>query len=175
MVIRMGEGRPLSMGGTGDSIQKPRFPSLSKTIHYLVVGLLVAGGVAYWALKPPVLNPMADAGAAEAMALVQTHQARNAPTLLQALTQRVQTIAARGQGVRLGEWTVEAQKGRSQGYVVKVFVREEGTIGQWFEREYVWQVDVGKKSVVPISMPAEDLMPFGEAGPLTQGDKPPTR
>ncbi|TAJ26408.1 MAG: hypothetical protein EPO64_06475 [Nitrospirae bacterium] len=163
------------MSETGKSIQTQRSSSLVKTIHYIVVGLLIAGGTAYWALKPPVLNPMADAGAAEAMALVQTHRAKNAPTLLQALTQRAQNIAARGQGVRLGEWTVESQKGRAQGYLVKVFVREEGTpqAQQWFEREYIWQVDVSKKSVVPLSMPAEDLMPPGEAGPLTRGDNPP--
>ena len=141
-------------------------------IHYLVVVLLVAGGLAYWALKPVHLNPMADPRAAEAMALVQTHRAQQAPTLLQALTDRVQRIADRGQGVKLGEWTVEPEKGREDAYLVKVFVREEGT-RQWFEREYVWRVDLAKRSVVPLSMPAEDLMPFGEAGPLKRGDDPP--
>jgi hypothetical protein len=141
-------------------------------IHYLVVVLLVAGGLAYWALKPVRLNPMADPRAAEAMALVQTHRAQQAPTLLQALTDRVQRIADRGQGVKLGEWTVEPEKGREDAYLVKVFVREEGT-RQWFEREYVWRVDLAKRSVVPLSMPAEDLMPFGEAGPLKRGDDPP--
>ncbi|MBM4122630.1 MAG: hypothetical protein FJ249_08565 [Nitrospira sp.] len=145
--------------------------SLVTFIHYLVVALLVAGGLAYWALKPPTLNPMADPRAAEAMALVQTHRAQRAPTLLQALSDRVQRIAARGQGVKLGEWTVEPQKGREDTYLVKVFVREEGA-RQWFEREYVWRVDLTKRSVVPLSMPAEDLMPFGEAGPLKRGDDP---
>lgn len=153
--------------------QNPPSSSLVKWIHYLVVGVLVAGGLAYWALKPPTLNPMADPRAAEAMALVHTHRAQNAPTLLQALTNRVQRIAARGQGVKLGEWTVEPQKGQPDTYLVKVFVREEGTRQQWFEREYVWRVDVTKRSVVPLSMPAEDLMPLGEAGPLKRGDDPP--
>lgn len=133
--------------------------NLVKLIHYLVVGLLVVGGLAYWALKPATLNPMADARAAEAMALVQTHRAQNAPTLLQALTDRVERIVARGQGVKLGEWTVEPQKKRDNVYLVKVFVREEGTREQWFEREYVWQVDLAERSVIPMSMPAEDLMP----------------
>ena len=110
---------------------------------------------------------MADARAAEAMALVQTHRARHAPTLRQALTERVQGIAARGQGVRLGEWTVQKQK--DEVYLVKVFVREEGS-RQWFERDYEWQVDLTRRSVVPMSMPAEDLMPLGMAGPLTRGD-----
>lgn len=147
--------------------ESPPSSSLTRLIHYLVVGLLVLGGLAYWALKTPTVNPMADSRAAEAMALVQTHRARHAPTLRQALTDRVQGIAARGQGVRLGEWTVQKQK--DELYLVKVFVREKGS-RQWFERDYEWQVDLTSRSVVPMSMPAEDLMPLGMAGPLTPGD-----
>jgi hypothetical protein len=113
---------------------------------------------------------MADPRAAEAMALVQTHKARHAPTLRQAMTQRVQGIAARGQGVRLGEWRVERQT--DEIYLVKIDVREQGT-RQWFEREYVWRVDLNRKAVAPLSMPAEDLMPPGQAGPLSTGDRPP--
>lgn len=147
--------------------------STSKALHYFAVGLLIVGGLAYWAMKSPTANPMADPRAAEAMALVQTHRARQAPTLRQALTDRVQGMAARGKGVRMGEWTVE--KKRDTLYVVKVFVREEGSQGgglRWFERDYEWQVDLTKQSVVPMSMPAEDLMPMGMAGPLTRGDRP---
>ena len=147
--------------------------STSKALHYLAVGLLIAGGLAYWALKPPTANPMADPRAAEAMALVQTHRAKEAPTLRQALTDRVQGMAARGKGVRMGEWTVE--KKRDDLYVVKVFVREEGSQGgglRWFERDYEWQVDLTKQSVVPMSMPAEDLMPPGMTGPLLRGGGP---
>lgn len=147
--------------------------STSKLLHYAVVVLLIAGGLAYWALKPPTANPMADPRAAEAMALVQTHRAKEAPTLRQALTDRVQRMAARGKGVRMGEWTVE--KKRDDLYVVKVFVREEGSQGgglRWFERDYEWQVDLTKQSVVPMSMPAEDLMPMGMAGPLLRGGGP---
>jgi len=127
-----------------------------KLLHYMVVGLLLLGGLAYWFLKPPALNPMADAQAAEAMALVQTHKAQRAPTLRQALTDRVQVLAARGQAVRLGEWRVEREQGDV--YLVKIFLREQGT-KQWFEREYTWRVDLGTKSVVALTVPAADLMP----------------
>ncbi|MFM8552797.1 MAG: hypothetical protein ACKOCD_10915 [Nitrospiraceae bacterium] len=147
--------------------------SVSRLLHYLVVGLLIIGGLAYWAIKPPTVNPMADPRAAEAMALVQTHRAREAPTLRQALTDRVQGMAARGKGVRMGEWTVE--KKRDDLYVVKIFVREEGSQGgglRWFERDYEWQVDLSKQAVVPMSMPAEDLMPRGMTGPLLRGGGP---
>jgi len=150
-----------------DGAESAPSSSLSLLLHYLAVAVLVLGDLAYWALKAPTVNPMADARAAEAMALVQTHRARHAPTLRQALTERVQGIAARGQGVRLGEWTVQKQK--DEVYLVKVFVREEGS-RQWFERDYEWQVDLTRRSVVPMSMPAEDLMPLGMAGPLTRGD-----
>ena len=110
----------------------------------------------YWILKPPVLNPMSDPMAAEAMALVQTHRAQHAPTLRQAIADRVHVLSARGQGVRLGEWTVERQQ--DDIYVVKVWIREQVTRG-WFEREYVWKVDVGKRMVVPLTVAASDLMP----------------
>lgn len=138
-------------------------------LHYAAAGLLLAGGLVYWAMKPPTVNPLADPQAAEAMALVQTHRAKQAPTLRQALTDRVQAMAARGQGVRMGEWTVQKQK--DDVYVVKVFVREEGS-RQWFERDYEWQVNLTKRKVIPMSMPAEDLMPLEMGGPLTQGDVP---
>ena len=142
---------------------------LVRYLHYAAAGLLLVGGLLYWALKPPTVNPLADPQAAEAMALVQTHRARQAPTLRQALTDRVQAMAARGQGVRMGEWTVLKQK--DDVYVVKVFVREEGS-RQWFERDYEWQVNLTKRKVIPMSMPAEDLMPLGMGGPLTRGEPP---
>lgn len=134
-----------------------------KLLHYLVVSLLLFGGLAYWFLTPPTLNPMADPQAAEAMALVQTHRAQQAPTLRQALTDRVRAMAARGQGVRLGEWRVERERGDV--YLVRISVREEGT-KQWFEREYIWRVDLGTKSVVALTLPATDLMPV-EPGALS--------
>jgi hypothetical protein len=136
--------------------------SLSRILHYVVGGLLVAAGLVYWAFKPPTLNPMADPRAAEAMALVQTHRAEHAPTLRQALTDRAQGMEKRGIGVRIGEWQVEHQEGDL--YLVKVFVREQGT-KQWFEREYIWQVNLAKKGVVGITLPAIDLMPPNEKGP----------
>lgn len=105
---------------------------------------------------------MADAQAAEAMALVQTHKAQRAPTLRQALTDRVQAMADRGQGVRLGEWRVERERGDV--YLVRILVREEGA-KQWFEREYIWRVNLDKRSVAALTLPAADLMP-AEAGIL---------
>ncbi len=130
--------------------------SVSRVVHAVVIGLLIAGGIAYWLWKPASLNPMADARAADAMALVQTHRALQAPTLLQAVSGRVRAMAVQGQGVRLGEWRVERQA--EDIYLVRVIIREQGT-KQWFEREYVWRADLAKRSVQAISLPAMDLMP----------------
>jgi len=136
--------------------------SVGRALHYLVGGLLVAGGLLYWWMKPPGLNPMADPQAAEAMALVQTHRAAQAPTLRQALTNRAKDMKERGIGVRVGEWQVEHEGGDR--YLVKVFVREQG-MKQWFEREYIWEVNLSRKSIVGVSLPAIDLMPSDEKGP----------
>ncbi len=134
---------------------------LGRIAHYAVFALLVVGGLAYWALKPPTINPMSDAKAAEALALVQTHAALGAPTLLQAIGDHVRKLEERGQGVRQQPWTVEKQQGPNPDlYLVKVSVREREA-QRWFEREFVWQANLGKKTIAPVSMPAESLMPLG--------------
>lgn len=144
------------MSDPTESTQSHAFP-WSKIIHYAVIGFLLIGGLVYWALKPPALNPMSDPMAAEAMALVQTHRADRAPTLRQAITDRVQALRAKGQGVRMGEWRVEQQE---QGvYLVRVTIREQITKG-WFEREYIWRVNLPTRSVTPLTDPAADLMPL---------------
>lgn len=134
-----------------------------------MVVLILVGGLVYWAFQPSSLNPMADARAAEAMALVQTHRAHQATTLRQAITDRVQTLAKRGQGVKLGEWRVERDRGDV--YLVKIFVREQGT-RTWFEQEYLWRVDLDKRSVVALTLPAADLMPTERDGPTLADQKP---
>lgn len=144
-----------------DSLQASPPRNLVKTIHYLVLALFVAGGIAYWVLRPPTLNPATDLKAAEAMALVQTHRAQRAPTILQAVTDHVQAMKARGQGVWLGTWTVTHERGDL--YQITIIVREEGT-RQWFEREYIWRVNLAQHKVEPVSLLAEGLMPLQPAG-----------
>jgi len=137
-------------------------------VHYGVLALLLIGGGLYWALKPATLNPMADPRAAEAMALVQTHRALGAPTLLQALNEHVRLVTQQERGVRIGEWSVKHLGGDR--YMVAITLREQSSTQQWFERDYQWQADVGRKAVMAVSMPAESLMPIDESGraPLIQ-------
>ncbi|HNV26351.1 MAG TPA: hypothetical protein PKI21_08775, partial [Nitrospira sp.] len=115
----------------------------------------------YWWMKPPGANPMTDPRAAEALALVQTHRAAGYPTILQAFNERARILAARNLGLRLGEWQVIKQD--EQRYEVRIYMREQGTT-QWFERDFIWHVDLGTKRVNAASLPADGLMPEGPDG-----------
>ena len=128
----------------------------TKIIHYAVVGMLVIGGGLYWFLKPPSVNPLSDPRAAEAMALVQTHRALGAPSIRQAIDQHARLVAARGRGVRVGEWMVERE--RPEVYLVRILLREEGSV-EWIERSYVWRVDVTQKIIRPLTIAATGIMP----------------
>ena len=146
---------------------------MSKAIHYAVLLVLAVGGIVYWWMKPPTLNPMTDPQAAEALALVQTHRAVGYPTILQAFNARARIQNARNLGLRLGEWQVIKQEG--QRYEVRIYMREQGTT-QWFERDFIWHVDIATKRVNAASLPADGLMPEGpESGrPRSSGaDSPP--
>lgn len=132
--------------------------SITKLLHYGALAVLVVGVFAYVWMKPPTLNPVVDPLAAQAVALVQTHRAAGYPSILQAFNEHVRSKTDRGQGVRLGEWRVNKLEGDR--YEVRVNLREEGT-NQWFEREFIWHVDLKTKRVNAASLPADGLMPEG--------------
>ena len=140
--------------------ERTSFPWV-KIIHYGVFGLLTVGAVAYVLFRPSFLDPMSDPEAAEAMALVQTHRAQQSPTIRQAISERVKGLSDKGRGVNLREWRVEREP--SGTYLVRVSIREEVTV-EWFERNYLWRVDVAKRSVIPLTIPASTLMPSEEIG-----------
>lgn len=142
--------------------QRRTGPSFITVLHYAVAALLIIGIAGYWYLKPDGVSPTSDPRAAKAMALVQTHQAHQAPTVLQALNNLAKKVEDRGKGVRVGEWTVEHIQ--NDYYKVQVWVREEG-FRQWFERDFAWQVDLSQGRVMPLSDYAAQLMPRGEPGP----------
>lgn len=133
--------------------------SAIRLIHYVVVGILVIGGGFYFWSRPPSLNPMADTRAAEALALVQTHRALGAPTILQAMNEHVRSMKERGQGVRLGEWRVKQVEGEV--YEVRVQLRDQSVSGQWFEREFIWRAHLNLKKVNAASLPADGVTPKG--------------
>ncbi len=137
--------------------------SWAAALHYAVFAALLLGGALYLWLKPPMINPVTDPQAAKALAIVHTHRAKHAPTLLQAVNEMVHVRESAGKKVRVGEWHVEKQ---AEGhYVVKVMFREQGT-RNWIEREYSWQVDVARGKAHALSMPSIDLMRDEDLAPV---------
>jgi len=154
------------------SLQAPSL-SLSKILHYAIPAVLALAALGYWLLKPPSLNPLTEPQAAEALALVQTHRAVGYPTILQAFNERIRLQRSRDLGVKLGEWRVQKLEDprREFGdnrYEVRINLREQGN-NQWFEREFIWHVDLATKRVNAASLPADGLMPEGPDNPGRSG------
>ena len=128
-----------------------------KIIHYAVVAVLVLGAAYYLWMKPPLLNPIPDSRAAEALALVQSHQAQGYPTILEAMTGHVRSMSERNRVARLGEWRVKHVEGDQ--YEIRVQLRDQGVTGQWFEREFIWHADLSSKKVNAASLAADGVTP----------------
>lgn len=124
--------------------------------EWSALALLVGGVAAYLLWKP--LDPMADPRAAQAMALVQTHPARSAPSVRQALDEIMKANQKAGRSPSVGQWTVRPDE--RNGYQVRVVVRLPGDqAGRWVEWEYLWRVRLSPPAVVPLSRPASEIMP----------------
>lgn len=149
-------------------------PRLSRSAlwHGVALAVLLFGGAIYWFVKPPNLNLLADPTFAEALALVQTHRAKQAPTILQGVNELARLREERGVKTRLGQWMVE-KEGENL-YIVKVMFREQGS-RNWVEREYTWHVDLKGRKVNALSMPAIDLMPEVDLAPLNPAMPLPVR
>ena len=121
------------------------------------MAVLLLGVVYYLWVRPPVVSPVLDGRAAEALALVQNHRALGYPTLLQAMTEHVRSMSERNLVSRLGEWRVKQVEGDL--YEIRLQVRDQGATGQWFEREYIWHADLASKKVNAASLPADGVTP----------------
>ena len=131
--------------------------TMVKVIRYAVVAVLVLGMLYYLWMMPPSLKPMTDHRAAEALTLVQTHQAQGYPTILQAMTEHVRSMNERNQVSRLGEWRVKQVEGDL--YEIRVQLRDHSVTGQWFEREFIWHADLALKKINAASLPADGVTP----------------
>ena len=131
--------------------------TMVKILRYTALAMLVSGVLYYLWMMPPSLNPIADSRAAEALALVQTHQALGYPTILQAMTEHVRSMSERNRVARLGEWRVKQLEGDL--YEIRVQLRDQGVTGQWFEREFIWHADLALKKVNAASLPADGITP----------------
>jgi len=128
-----------------------------KIIHYAAVAVLVLGVLYYLWMKPPTVNPVVDGRAAEALAMVQSSRALGYPTILQAMTGHVRSMNDRNRVSRLGEWRVKQVEGDL--YEIRVQLRDQGTTGQWFEREFIWHADLALKKVNAASLSADGVTP----------------
>ena len=134
---------------------RPRSPVLV-WLEWGGVALLAAGVAGYLLWKP--LDPMGDPRAAQALALVQTHPARSAPSVRQALDEIIKANRTAERSPSIGEWSV--RKDDQARYLVRVVVRLPGDQkNRWIEWEYLWSVALSPASVVPLSRPAVEVMP----------------
>ncbi|RMH36092.1 MAG: hypothetical protein D6690_06445 [Nitrospirae bacterium] len=132
----------------------------------LFVGLVIALAGLWMSTnqgsKGPKLPPN-DPLAVEALTLVKTHAARQAPTIEAAIANILAELESRGVPYRNVGWRVAQEKPGL--YVVSWLIREKGETG-WIERDYAWRVDMQTKTIRVITLPATHLMPFHELPPL---------
>jgi len=100
-----------------------------------------------------------DPKAEEALELVQSHPARNAQTLQDAVEQYLRELEAKGTPFHKGEV-----------YAVRILIREKG-FNQWIEREFAWRVMMKDQTIRVISLAAIHFMPFHELPPLPHQDQ----
>jgi len=125
-------------------------------LEWGAVVLLLVGVAAYLIWKP--LDPMADPRAAQALALVQTHVGKSAPTIRQAIDAIVKANQKGDRTPVVGNWTVRADE--PNGYLVRVVVRLPGDEKhRWVEWEFLWRVRLSPQTVIPLSRPAVEIMP----------------
>ena len=123
--------------------------------------LLVVGGVAGYIFFKP-LDPMSDPRAARALALVQTHPARSAPSIRQAIDAVMRANRTADRSPSIGDWAVrpDDQASERDRYRVRVVVRLPGDQkNRWIEWEYLWNVRLSPPAVIPLSRPAVEVMP----------------
>ncbi len=128
--------------------------------HWGAALLLVGSVAAYLIWKP--WDPPADPKAVQALALVQTHPARSAPSIRQAIDAVMQANRKPDRSPTIGDWTVRSDEAAGEGdsYRVRVVVRLPGDrTNRWIEWEYLWRVRLSSRAVVPLSRPAVEIMP----------------
>ncbi|TAL10664.1 MAG: hypothetical protein EPO02_06855 [Nitrospirae bacterium] len=138
---------------------RPRSPFLV-WLEWGAVVLLVGGVAGYILWKP--LDPMGDPRAAQALALVQTHPARSAPSIRQAIDDVMKANRTADRVPSISDWSVrpDAPAGERDSYHVRLVVRLPGDQKhRWIEWEYLWRVRLSPPAVVPLSRPAVEVMP----------------
>ena len=129
-------------------------------LEWGAVVLLVGGVAGYIVWKP--LDPMGDPRAAQALALVQTHPARSAPSIRQAIDDVMKANRTADRSPSISDWSVrpDDQAGERGSYQVRLVVRLPGDQQhRWIEWEYLWRVRLSPPTIIPMSRPAVEIMP----------------
>jgi len=138
---------------------RPR-SALVIALEWAAMMLLVGGVAGYLFWKP--LDPMGDPRAAQALALVQTHPARSASSIRQAIGDIMKANRRADQTPFIGDWSVRpaGEAGERDIYHVRLVVRLPGEqANRWVEWEYLWKVRLSPPAVIPLSRPAVEVMP----------------
>ena len=141
---------------------------IRNVIGFGILGVLLVMGFVFSRPQGGTPDVPDDPEAHEALELVRSHPARNAPTLEDAINQYVEELNAQGTSLHQGEWQVG--KERPGVYAVRMLVREKG-FNEWIEREFAWRVTLKDKTIRVISLPAIHFMPFHELPPLPHQDQ----
>lgn len=147
-------------------------PSLIRAVQFAALLVLALGVLFYVWTGLPVSKQPRDDQEAEALALVQSHPAIGARTILEAMNEHVRSMKERGQGVRLGEWRVHRVE--NDVYEIRVQLRDQSVRGQWFEREFIWHAHLALKKVNAASLPADGVTPKApdvEPQPLSRAER----
>lgn len=142
--------------------------SYRQIIGLSVLVFLAVGGFFFSQPKSNIPIVPKSPQAVEAMNLVRSHPARNAPTLEDAVDQYARDLEAKGVAHHKGEWQVgEEQPGV---FAVRLLIREKG-FNEWIQREFAWRVTLKDKGIRVISLAAIHFMPFHELPPLPHQDQ----
>ena len=141
---------------------------MTRIVAYVLGILALSILLLYFNMKPQEPELPDDPQALKALNLVKTHPSRQAPNIEQAIDELIIQMEKKGQPYHKGEWRVANSD--PDVFVVSLLIREKGETG-WIERDYAWRVNVKKKWIRVITLPATHLMPFHELPPLPHAEE----
>ena len=132
---------------------------MTRLLGYALGILILSLLLVYFNTKSDEPQLPDDPQALEALQLVKLHPSRQGGNIEQALDQLIDEMEKDGKPFHRGQWRVA--NSAPDTFMVSLLIREKGETG-WIERDYSWRVNVNKKSIRVITLPATHLMPFHE-------------
>ena len=136
---------------------------MKRILGYIFGILILSLLLVYFNMKSEEPELPDDPLALEALNLVREHPSRQSGNIEEAIDHLLETMVDQGKPFHKGNWRVANSDPDT--FVVSLLIREKGETG-WIERDYAWRVNVKKKWIRVITLPAQALMPFHELPPL---------